>query len=203
VKRASLWLSGLLLALLAAAGGAAFVVVRRGVSARDEPTRLEAFLARGMRRLAIPSGLRTRTNPVPATPDALARARAHFADHCASCHANDGSGETPVGQGLYPKAPDMRKAQTQGLSDGEIFYVISHGVRFTGMPGWGRGPEQDRDSWALVHFIRHLPRLSAGELAEMKRLNPRSPQEIEEERAEEAFLRGEDPAPPAPEGHRH
>jgi len=191
------------LLLVSLAGGAGALLLRRGYSALDRPSALEEAVARRLRRLATPAWARAHENPLPASAEVLAEARAHFADHCASCHANDGSGETPVGQGLYPKAPDMRKPQTQGLSDGEIFYVISHGVRFTGMPGWGRGPEQDRDSWALVHFIRHLPRLSAGELAEMKRLNPRSPQEIEEERAEEAFLRGEDPAPPAPEGHRH
>jgi mono/diheme cytochrome c family protein len=69
---------------------------------------------------------------VPLTKELIDGARRHFADHCASCHANDGSGKTTPGQGLYPRAPDMRTANTQSLSDGELFFIIEHGVRFTG-----------------------------------------------------------------------
>jgi mono/diheme cytochrome c family protein len=193
VKRASLWLSGFLLALLAAAGGAAFVVVRHGVSARDEPTRVEALLAGQLRRLAIPSGLRTRTNPVPPTPEALVRARAHFADHCASCHGNDGKGRTALGRNLYPKAPDMTLPPTQRLSDGELYAIIENGVRLTGMPAWGSpGPEDDAETWELVHFIRKLPSLTAAELEEMKDLNPKTRRELEEDEEIRRFLSGED-----------
>jgi mono/diheme cytochrome c family protein len=190
-------LAGLLLALLALAGGGLFLL-RRGYSALEQPSALEETVARRLRRWATPAWARAQVNPLPDSAEVRAEARAHFADHCASCHANDGSGDTALGRGLYPKAPDMRQAATQSLSDGELFYVISHGVRFTGMPGWGHGPAQDGDTWALVHFIRHLPSLTAAELAEMKGMNPRNPQELEEERAAEAFLRGEDPgtAPP-------
>jgi mono/diheme cytochrome c family protein len=190
-----------LLAVLAALGAGAWLL-RRGYSALDKPSAAEEAVARRLRHLATPREARAQANPVPLSPAVLAEARSHFADHCATCHANDGSGETPIGRGLYPKAPDMRRAETQGMSDGELFYVIANGVRFTGMPGWGRGPDQDKETWALVHFIRHLPRLTAEEAMEMKGLNPRTPQEMEEERAEEAFLRGEDPSP-APEGDGH
>ena len=82
----------------------------------------------------------------------------HFADHCASCHGNDGRGKTEIGQNLYPKAPDMWGEETQKLSDGELFYIIKNGVRLTGMPAWGKDtPKDDRQSWHLVAFIRHVP----------------------------------------------
>jgi hypothetical protein len=72
------------------------------------------------------------------------------------------------------------------------------------MPAWGTGdPSEDTDSWKLVHFIRHLPRLSQEELAEMKTLNPKTMEEREEEAAAERFLQGEDEAASAPSGHRH
>ncbi len=174
-----------------------------GVSARDHPTVVEAFVARRLRHLAVPSHARQAQNPIPATPDVLAEARAHFADHCALCHSNDGSGQTEIGQHLYPKAPDMRQAATQSLSDGELFYIIHNGVRLTGMPAWGDNPpEEDQDSWKLVHFIRHLPKISQAELEEMKTLNPKSPQEMEEEQEEEQFLQGED-TPATPQHHHH
>ena len=175
-----------------------------GFSAKAEPNWMEVLLARQLRYLAIPLENRNLRNPVPLTPDVLKEARAHFADHCAGCHANDGSGQTKMGKNFYPKSPDLRLAETQDMSDGEMFFVIQNGIRFTGMPAWGTGdPSEDTDSWKLVHFIRHLPRLSQEELAEMKTLNPKTMHELEEEAAAERFLQGEDEAAPAPSGHRH
>ncbi len=172
----------------------AFVaVLRHGFSARDEPSAIEAFIARRVRRLAIPYGARDAKNPIPATPEILAGARAHFADHCATCHANDGSGDTEIGQNFYPPVPDMREGWTQSLTDGELFYIIHNGIRFTGMPAWGpEDPAEDDGSWRLVHFIRHLRKLTAEEIAEMRTMNPKTREEIEEEEEREKFLRGDD-----------
>src|SRR6266436_5351540 len=76
-----------------------------GLSSRATPGKLETMAARKMRRLAMP-----------------ANARLHFADHCAICHANDGSGNSVIGNGLYPKPPDLRLPETQNLTDGELFW---------------------------------------------------------------------------------
>ena len=123
---------------------------------------------------------------------------------CANCHANDGSGKTPIGKNVYPKAPDLRQQDTQKMSDGEIFFTIHNGIRFTGMPAWGSDdPEKDLDSWRLVHFIRHLPQLTPDELDEMKSLNPKTKKEREEEAAIERYLQGEGPEPPPATEHRH
>jgi len=141
---------------------------------------------------------------MPITPEVLNRARAHFADHCASCHGNDGRGKTSVGQSLYPKAPDMWHAETQSLSDGELFAIIKNGVRLTGMPAWGSDTGEDgKETWELVHFIRHLPRVSEAELQEMKDLNPKSPREYEEEEEARRFLAGSAEAPAPPSEHKH
>ncbi len=92
----------------------------------------------------------------------------------------------------------MTLAATQSLSDGELFYIIHNGIRLTGMPAWGEGPpEEDRDSWNLVHFIRHLPEISPEELAEMRTMNPKTRHEFEEEEEVRRFLEGEDPPPMA------
>jgi mono/diheme cytochrome c family protein len=166
-------------------------MIRRGFSAHDEPSRLEAGLARAMRHWAVPSDLRAMKNPVPLTPQVLADGRAHFADHCAGCHGNDGRG-AGLGKQMYPKAPDMTLAATQSLSDGELFSIIENGVRLTGMPGFGSGTaESAYGSWGLVHFLRHLPKLTAEELAAMQKLNPKSPAEWRQLQEEEAFLAGQ------------
>ena len=186
------------------AAGAVAYIVSRGMSAREEPTSAEAFIARRLRHMAIPRRARNLSNPVQGGPEVLAAAKAHFADHCATCHGNDGRGATLVGKGLYPKAPDMTQAATQDLSDGELYYIIENGVRFTGMPGFAEQPDNDQDNetWDLVHFIRHLPKVTDDEIAEMKKLNPKSPMELEREERERKFLQGED-TPPAETGHEH
>jgi mono/diheme cytochrome c family protein len=182
--------------------------LRRGLSAREQPTAIEAFAARTMRHWATPERLRALRNPVPLTAAVLAESRAHFADHCAICHGNDGRGQTEVGQHLYPRAPDMTLAGTQLLSDGELFGIIENGIRLTGMPAWGNGsPESSRGSWTLVHFIRHLPKITTEEVGEMEKLNPKSPEEYEEAEREEQFLEGTNATTteprPTPENHHH
>lgn len=176
-----------------------------GFSAKAEPHPLEVLMARQVRYLAIPLADRNKVNPVPATPDVLQEGLTHFADHCATCHANDGSGQTPIGKNVYPKAPDLRHPDTQNMSDGEIFWVIHNGIRFTAMPAWGESdPEQDLDSWKLVHFIRHLPKLMPDELERMKSLNPKTKHELEEEAAFDKFLQGGETAGTAAgSGHHH
>ena len=191
---------------LAILGWFGYQTFATGFSAKAEPHALEVFMARQARYLAIPFADRNRSNPVTLTSDVLEEGLAHFADHCATCHANDGSGRTPIGKGVYPKAPDLREPATQNMSDGELFWVIHNGIRFTAMPAWGEGePEKDMDSWKLVHFIRHLPKLAKDELERMKALNPKTKHQLEEEAAFDRFLQGDDTALPrqSDKGHHH
>lgn len=170
-------------------------LISTGLSARDNPGAFETRFARKVHRLAIPSSARNLSNPMQSSPELLLEARRHFADHCASCHGNDGSGMTEMGQKLNPRVPDMRAAETQNLSDGEIYYIIENGVRFTGMPAWGTGGTNDHDTWHLVLFIRHLPNMTKEDMQDMQNSNPRSPAEMKEEELENEFLNN------APEKH--
>jgi mono/diheme cytochrome c family protein len=187
------------IALIAAA---AVSLLHDGVSSRAKPTAMEVMLARQVRHMAIPASARKLPNTVADTPENLRDARLHFADHCAICHANDGSCDTPLGRNLYPKPPDLRREQTQKLADGEIFWIIENGVRFTGMPAFGGAPGSEDESWKLVRFIRHLPQLTAEERMEMERYNPKSPADREEEQEENEFLRGQ-PMQQKHEGAHH
>jgi len=170
-------------------------------SAKATPPEWEVKAARFIRHLATPSHFLKMSNPVHFSPEILAEGRHHFADHCATCHANNGSGKTKMGPNFYPPVPDLRDPAIQTLADGEIFYVIHHGIRFTGMPAWGKGrPEEDLESWKLVLFIRHLPNITPEEITEMKKYNPLTSQEREQQEAIEQFLSGEDPPP---QEHHH
>src|SRR5687767_2021869 len=194
--------ASLALLFLLAGAGVMFWLKGRGVSAREEPSWLETRAAVFMRGWMTPSTFKGLQNPLSNTQENFAAAREHFADHCASCHGNDGTGNTEMGRNFYPKVPDMRLPRTQNLSDGEIFYFIENGIRLTGMPGWSTGtPEGERASWQLVHFIRRLPKLTAEDLAVMEQFNPVSRQQIEEEKKVEDFLNGGDPPPAAVDPH--
>ena len=152
-----------------------------GISARQAPGTAETELATKLRSMAIPREARDLKSPVPASDDAVREGMEHFADHCAVCHGNDGSGNTRMGQNMNPRVPDMRKAPTQDLTDGELYYIIDNGVRMTGMPGWGGDPEHGPEAnWNLIQFIRHLPKLTPAEEERMRTLNPKAPDEDHE-----------------------
>jgi len=138
-------------------------VARGGLSAEDPPGRVEQSVARRLVRLSIPSDARRQANPYASNGAAWRDAADHFSDHCAICHGRDGRSGTGIGGNMYPKAPDLGDPAIQRMSDGDLFYVIQNGVRWTGMPGW-RDEHSADDTWKLVSFIRHVPSLTDEEI---------------------------------------
>jgi mono/diheme cytochrome c family protein len=162
----------ILFALAVAAAGYGLIVVRRGFSALGAPSAIEEFAATTARKLAVPSAYRQLRNPVMSSTENIRAGMEHFADHCATCHSNDGGGNTLFGKGLYPKPPDLRAAATQNKSDGELYYTIDNGVRLSGMPAFSEA-HTTAQTWRLVLFIRRLPHITSEELNQMKELNPK------------------------------
>ena len=164
----------LVITVMVIAGGA--YLVSTGLKAQPEPGAMETRVARIIRGFAIPREVRTRSNPIGTSAAELKPGLEHFARYCAMCHGNDGSGQgAAIGRGLFPKPPDLRAEATQRLTDGEIFYIIENGIRFTGMPAFGTGkpdPAGEKQAWQLVRFIRHMPRMTADEIDSMKAMNP-------------------------------
>jgi mono/diheme cytochrome c family protein len=179
--------------------------IRVGFSARTEPSSIEKLVAKTARKMAVPSSYQKLQNPFAASSENLRAGMEHFADHCATCHANDGSGDTLFGRGLYPKPPDMRGTETQNKSDGELYYTIENGVRLSGMPAFGEahGAGGDADNWRLVLFIRHIPTLTAAEIRQMEELNPKTEEERREEKDEKEFLQGADQRPQNSKSQHH
>jgi len=98
-----------------------------------------------------------------ADPQGLVSAAGHFAASCAACHGAPGMRPRAVFQAATPPAPDL--ARTAGeWSDRELFWIIDHGVKFSGMPAW---PARDRpdEIRRMVAFVRRLPTMTPAEYA--------------------------------------
>jgi mono/diheme cytochrome c family protein len=129
-----------------------------GLSARKKPSNFEYAIANRALALSIPTTAKNAKNPMIATPEVLMDARKSYSDNCAVCHADDGTGKTNTARGLSPEVPDLHAEHIRELSDGEIFYIIKNGVRFTAMPGWDFRDEQ---IWKLVLLIRQFAKENA------------------------------------------
>lgn len=80
----------------------------------------------------------------------------HFGLDCSICHGVDGHAKTPSGQWMYPRAADLTSKRVQSYSDQELFWIIKNGIRFTGMPAFGK-VEAANNIWGLVKYVRTLP----------------------------------------------
>jgi len=146
-----------LLSLLLPIVVVAVTVKMRGFRASSHPSSFENSVARAVRDFSIPGGERRKKNPYAGDELALQQGREIYLTRCASCHGTDGRGTTPIGANVYPRVPDLRDTPTQKLSDGDIHYIIQNGVQLSGMPAMpGPRSESDRDSWALVSYIRNM-----------------------------------------------
>jgi plastocyanin/mono/diheme cytochrome c family protein len=140
------------------AAGVVYAAVRtNGLSADRAPGVVETAIARRLVLLSIPASARGLTNPNAANADAWRAASDHFAEHCAGCHGPDGRGKSEFAAHMYPPVPDLADPAIQAFSDGALFAIVQHGVRWTGMPAFA--DHSAEDTWKLVSFIRQVPKL--------------------------------------------
>ena len=166
--------------------GGLYVYARgHGFSAREQPSWMERTMALNARKIATPADAKSLTNPrQQQTAEMIAEADEHFVEHCSICHGIDGRGDTTIGRSLYPKVPDMGQPNTQQFSDGELYYIISNGIRLTGMPAWG-SEDKPEAIWDLVGLIRRLPKLSPEESQRLQKAAREAGGELSEQAPED------------------
>ena len=135
------------------------LVMWEGSSAREDAPILEASIAQRLLHYTVPAEFRAMKNPVDVTAGSADVEAGHqvYTQKCEICHAYDGGGKSEIGSGEYPRPPDLRLADVQRMSDGEIFYHLKMGIRHTGMPAWTL---PDRKLWQVSAYLRNLPRVA-------------------------------------------
>lgn len=99
--------------------------------------------------------------PLPVDSAALREAFAHYGEMCAVCHGAPGEERGEIGQGMNPLPPRLSR-EADEWTDGEIFWILKHGIRMAGMPAFGE-THSDTALWALTAVVRQLPELSPEE----------------------------------------
>jgi mono/diheme cytochrome c family protein len=111
--------------------------------------------------------------PMLQDEDTLAEGLGHFRDNCLPCHGAPGAGRAEFALGLNPAPPDLASREIQARSDGQLHWIVTHGIRATGMPAFS--PTHSAiDVLAIVAFVRHLPWLTEKEAAELAAAAPRA-----------------------------
>ena len=131
------------------------------VGATNPPGRLEKKVAAFALNRAIQKRAPVKSNPF-SKPEDVRAGLVHYKENCVDCHGAPGVEESEFGMGLNPPAPDLTLPAMQGLRDGEIFWVVSNGIRMTGMPAFSPTHKED-EIWKIVAFVRHLPEITKEE----------------------------------------
>ncbi len=100
-------------------------------------------------------------NPFAGNPAAIATGLDHYRENCVMSHGAPGVEAAELAKGINPPAPSLGKAGDD-MSDGELFWIVKHGIRMTAMPAFGP-THTDEEIWKLLAFIHHLPELTAQE----------------------------------------
>ena len=103
-------------------------------------------------------------------PTRISKGAGQYADMCSGCHLAPGMKRTEISQGLYPRAPELRRKTD--LTPAEQFWVVKHGLKMTGMPAWGVTHDDDL-LWDVVAFVRKLPELTPEQYETMVKTAPK------------------------------
>lgn len=158
------FLAGIVFGVVAL-GALAAVVLFAGwfdVAASVPPGALETRVARFALDRSVARRAPNASNPLGKDPAALKTGAEHYREMCVTCHGAPGVDSSEIGEGLNPAPPDLTLSRVQARSDGELFWIVQNGLRMTGMPAFGP-THKEREIWAIVAFLRHLPSLTPEE----------------------------------------
>jgi len=137
-------------------GALAYWITTADISAVNSPGRIESSIANGLREWYIGRGAKRVPAPTVANnAENISQGEALYSMSCAQCHGMDARKPMPMGEWMYPRVPNLSSADTQEMSDKEIFWVIKNGIRLSGMPGFAK-LSTDPEIWQMTYYVRSL-----------------------------------------------
>lgn len=106
-------------------------------------------------------------------PALIARGAAHYERSCRGCHGSPVAARPPVVMKMTPHPPFLPE-RIDRWDAAELFQIVKHGIKFTGMPAW-TAPKRNDEIWAVVAFLERMPRLSDDEYWRLAVGEPRHP----------------------------
>ena len=144
-------------------------------------------------KLKVTIGGKDDQNPVPDTQANVDEGKGHFGHHCQICHGLDGQNTgVPFAQQMSPPVADLKSADVQAYTDGQLHWILENGINPSGMPAW-KGILEEDEMWKIVRYIRHLPQ--KGSLG--------SPEVFKEEEEEHKEMESGGKHQPAAGAHHH
>jgi mono/diheme cytochrome c family protein len=171
------------------------------VAAVNRPSRAETRLANFAMNKSVIKRAPAGKNPFSPSPEVLREGLDHYKENCVVCHGAPGVDVSELGQGLNPPAPELTLPRVQNRPDGELFWIVSNGIRMTGMPAFSPTHKPD-EIWKTVAFVRHLEEITPAEQKTLKAATEEAEHHHEGEAEEKSETKAEEhPAPAATPGH--
>ena len=109
----------------------------------------------GHKHKNAPASAKKLKNPLTTTEENIAQGRRLFNQHCTSCHSEDGKAKTAVAAGMKRKPTDLTGKAMRGISDGEVYWVVTNGIKKAGMPAY-QVKASDQERWQMTLYVKHL-----------------------------------------------
>lgn len=109
----------------------------------------------GHKHSNAPASAKKLKNPLTASEETINAGKQLFNKHCAVCHGEDGKSKTDVAASMKKKPPDLTAKEMRGITDGEIYWVLTNGITKSGMPGF-KTKADARERWQMTVYVKHL-----------------------------------------------
>ena len=136
-------------------------------NADTPPGPIETWLAHKGLHAAIWRLAPRDSNPLKADDKNLIAGIRLYSVHCAVCHGAADGKPSAIAKGLYQEPPQLAKHGVEDDPDWDTRWKIDHGIRMTGMPGFGKSISST-DIWRLALFLKHMDSLPPGALKAWK-----------------------------------
>ena len=137
-----------------------YLIMKQGYvdfSADQRPTSTEMHFAMAAVDASTDRHASDQKNPLQPTDETLVAGAIPYRDHCAGCHGTPWNSDSQFGRSFNPPVPQFFK-EGSDMADNQSFYIIQHGIRWTGMPSW-KQTLSDTQTWQVVTFLSHMSKL--------------------------------------------